>query len=404
MAASDLPEKWSRLRELLRSEPEFQARYPEAYELLFGREASAGLHLPSFAIRVLENEPGYWARANERLTGVKGYEGGFADAYSFSRAGIISHARIDVRWPHNLRVPATPDHEEGEIEVVGRFPPMYRRAWYSQGEVADIRGLLLAVLSRDDLTHHGIGDGVLTEKSRYDAPTVRISDLRLAWHLFADIEKVSAKYRRKTLRPIVNSLPEHLTPGSTVKWKRDTLKILSEDRLAKRSAEGQSDNLMKRVMAVSFVAAAVCLFLDLGGPTLDRRNALTLTGNIASLADEVVKLKTKLDNAAEDLATTVADRTEGRPARSEFDTLFALSCYRMGYDEELIAERVGIKPWSEVERKGTKGWRKKLRNVLISGVEIEKKNYARASEIYDSWATPRWRRWKLRVRRAPPPR
>ena len=262
---------------------------------------------------------------------------------------------------------------------------MYRRAWYSQGEVADIRGLLLAVLSRDDLTHHGIGDGVLTEKSRYDAPTVRISDLRLAWHLFADIEEVSAEYQRKTLRPIVNSLPEHLTPGSTVKWKRDTLKILSEERLAKGSAEGQSDNLMKRVMAVSFVAAAVCLFLDLGGPALDRRNALTLTGNIAFLADDIVKLKAKLDNAAEDLATTVADRTVGRPARSEFDTLFALSCYRMGYDEELIAERVGIKPWSEIERKGTKGWRKKLRNVLIRGVEIEKKNYARASEIYDNW-------------------
>ena len=379
MAASNLPEKWDRLKGLLRSDPEFQARFPEAFELLFDREAVAGLHLPTFGGRVLENEPSLWARSSERLMGVKGYDGGFADAYSFARAGVFGHTGEDPRWPHPLKVPGPLDGEaEGEIEVLGRFPPMYRQAWNSQYAVMDIRGLLLALLSRDDLSHHGLGDGLLKDKSRVDAPTVRISDLRLAWHLFAEREKIPAPRRRQILRPVVNSLPELLTPDSTMDWKRRTLKTLSEG-----SSEYENDDLINRVVAVAFVAAAVCLFLDLGGPNLDRRKTLTLTDKIASVADEVVKLKTRLDTAAEELATTVADRTEGRPPRSEFDTLFALSCYRMGYDENLIAERVGIKPWSESEHRGTKSWRKKLRNVLARGVEIEKKHYAQATAIFD---------------------
>jgi hypothetical protein len=100
---------------------------------------------------------------------------------------------------------------------------MYRQAWNSQYAVMDIRGLLLALLSRDDLSHHGLGDGLLKVRSRVDAPTVRISDLRLAWHLFAEREKIPPPCRRQILRPIVNSLPELLTPDSTMDWKRHTL-------------------------------------------------------------------------------------------------------------------------------------------------------------------------------------
>ena len=46
------------LRDLLGHETEFQARYPVAYELLFGRsEQIGGLPLPSFGVRILHHEP-----------------------------------------------------------------------------------------------------------------------------------------------------------------------------------------------------------------------------------------------------------------------------------------------------------------------------------------------------------
>jgi hypothetical protein len=46
------------LRELLGGEAEFEARYPAAFEVLFqGSEARRGLPLPSFDVRVLDNDP-----------------------------------------------------------------------------------------------------------------------------------------------------------------------------------------------------------------------------------------------------------------------------------------------------------------------------------------------------------
>jgi hypothetical protein len=58
------------LRELLGDEVEFEARYPAAYELLFGgSRALSGLPLPSFGARVLRNDPQWHAlSAGRRLS------------------------------------------------------------------------------------------------------------------------------------------------------------------------------------------------------------------------------------------------------------------------------------------------------------------------------------------------
>lgn len=148
----ELCEKWDQLKELLRLDPEFQVRNPEAYELLFEQEATRGVYLPSFGIRVLDNShQSMEVFPRER----QGVEGIFSDAFSFQHAGVIGHTIVDPRWPHELKVPAPPNREEQEMTVTGRFPPMYGRAWYSPLDAADLQGLLLAILSRDDLSRCG---------------------------------------------------------------------------------------------------------------------------------------------------------------------------------------------------------------------------------------------------------
>jgi hypothetical protein len=55
----DVAGRFRALQELLRSQEEFESRYPAAFEILFPRYARrrerVGLHLPSFEIRVLNN-------------------------------------------------------------------------------------------------------------------------------------------------------------------------------------------------------------------------------------------------------------------------------------------------------------------------------------------------------------
>jgi hypothetical protein len=55
----DVAGRFRALQELLRSQEEFESRYPAAFEILFPRYARrrerVGLHLPSFGIRVLHN-------------------------------------------------------------------------------------------------------------------------------------------------------------------------------------------------------------------------------------------------------------------------------------------------------------------------------------------------------------
>jgi hypothetical protein len=372
---TDSSAKWGRLRELLRHDPEFEARYPEAYELLFEREAACGIYLPSFGVRVLDNAHQSVAIRRQELREVD-YEGGFADAYSFQRDGVWGHARIDPRWPHSLRVPAPPGRAEDEIEVTGRFPPMYGQAWMSPPDAQDMQGLLLAIMSRGELSARGAEMASLTDRAVYEYPPVRLTDLRLAADLFDTAGKPTALH--KMLRPTIEALPKPITRESVIRWKRETL-----GALAIESDAWHGNPPWSHVKAVTFIAAAICLFLDLGGPVLNPGKPLVLTDTVVSLANEIHKVTARLNRAAEGLAKMAADRSLGKPKRSDFECLFALSCYRLGWELKLIAERNDIKPFNRHAAEGTKNWRKKVMDVVVRGVEVEKRLYPRASDIFD---------------------
>jgi hypothetical protein len=373
-------DKWDRLKELLRHEPEFEARYPEAYDLLFEHEAACGVYLPSFGVRVLDNAHQTVAIRRPQLRGVD-HEGGFADAYSFQSDGVWGPARIDPRWPHSLRVPAPPGRAEDEIEVTGRFPPMYGGAWISPPDATDMQGLLLAIMSRDELSGRGEEMMSLTDRAVYEYPPVRITDLRLSIDLFEAVGKRGDL--QKMLRPLIETLPKPITQESAIRWKRETLKNLTGEPDPWLGSSSWDD-----VWAVTFVTAAICLLLDLGGPELDSERPLILTNTIVGLADEIRKVTHRLNTSAADLAKIVADRSEGRPKRSDFECLFALSCYRLGWDLRLIAERNNINPFDAKGAQGTKNWRKKVMDIVIRGVNTERRLYPRASDIFEKENDP----------------
>jgi hypothetical protein len=373
--APDIPERWTRLQDLLRRDPEFEARYPEAYNLLFEQEAAAGLYLPSFGVRILD----YWPRTLWFR----------ADVYSMRLPASIASDVRDPLWPHPLRVPALPDHEKPEMEVLGRFPPMYADAWVwfshphvvaMEGErlATHIRGILLAIMGRDEITARGLGSLSLIKRTLHEDPAVRITDLRLAADLFTTPPRRKEDVR-KMLRRVTETLSRPITHESILQWKRHKLQTI-----AKEPGAHQDDVRRDEVTAIAFATAGICLLLDLGMPDLEDASPLLVSKHLVELADEINKLTRRLDNASKGLQTLVANRSEGRPGRSESECLLALSCYRLGYEPKQIAEWNGIKPFDyKSTQRGTKNWRKRLTDVLVRGVDIEKKRYSRAAEIFD---------------------
>jgi hypothetical protein len=104
----------NQLKELLRLDPEFQVRNPEAYELLFEQGATSGVYFPSFGMRVLDNSHQSMVVFPRECQGVEAI---VSDAFSFQHAGVIGHTRVDPRWPHALKVPAPPNREEQEMRL-----------------------------------------------------------------------------------------------------------------------------------------------------------------------------------------------------------------------------------------------------------------------------------------------
>ena len=372
--ASHLSRKWTRLQDLLCQDSEFEARNPEAYELLFGREPSVGIYLPTFGVRILGGIPQSFTVRRSELRGVENHEGGFADAYSVQGPIAIGSPMIDPWWPHSLEVPAPPERPEQEITVTGRFPPVYHKAWFSPGGI-HMRSLLLAIMSRDELRPHGIGSGTLNDRALYEAPPVRITDLRLAGQLLQNL--------KQTLPPIIETLPRPITPQNTIQWKRQSLSTLVNEW-----DHEESDPRWNDIQTVTFTAAAICLFLDLGMPELENMSSLLLTGQVMILAEEIHKLTKRLDKSAGEVERLIAGRSAGRPERPDAECLLALSCYRMGYPLRFIAEKNNIKPFDANDSRGTKSWRKRVDSILVRGVQVERELFPQASAIFEKEHDP----------------
>jgi hypothetical protein len=125
----DVAGRFRALQELLRSQGEFESRYPAAFEILFPRYARrrerVGLHLPSFEVHVLKNWVHPHVEMQDRFSG--------ADAHtSVSRWW---HKDWRLHEPHRLIAGPGLDDLQGVLlailgreedgERVGFFPPRF---------------------------------------------------------------------------------------------------------------------------------------------------------------------------------------------------------------------------------------------------------------------------------------
>lgn len=278
---ADVAGRYRALQDLLRYQPEFETRYPAAFEILFPKAARRrgriGFYLPSFDVRILNN----WILPH--LFGGTTYSE--ADAYT-----SVS------RW--------------------------WRKDWYKREanrhvgalDSDDLQGILLAILSREEdgervglgsLTGYISGD-VEGVRSPGKAP-IRLTDLRLAESLQPDELQRGIKsvldllHRPLTVEHVVlwklrvlgtDDAPPEMTPGSAAEYlvripddeiPEDASGYIAETReLYERGIESHFDAgltssiTMKSALlteqfsdeeagitAVSFAAAALWLFLDL---------------------------------------------------------------------------------------------------------------------------------------------
>lgn len=409
LVPEDVGLRFRRLQELLRRQPEFEARFPEAFDLLFPDKARSadriGLPLPSFGITVLLNEPEAWSVPQDR------YRGG--DAHSHTRH---------------------PEAYQGSRPVQRDVRPVHE---------GHLRGILLAILGREEYQErvrkfawnedlmHGV-------KAPEESP-VRLTDLRLA-------KSLRTSTLKSGLEQALGSLQRPLTAERVASWKfrtlgsklgdpsaspgemlkrlqevpeehlpadsRDRLKRLLEqaDRTAQKPFEPvpAKTELLKRsfgseaegTKAVSFAAAALLLFLDLDAPGVGDGGPRQLAERVGALAKIVKELVRQLDKATGTLDRLVARRKRGGRSRPPYENYRALQSYRMGSSFKQIAKGLGIKPYSKKDATGTTDWRHRVRQAIASGQEVERELYPRAAAIFANKDNPHVRRKARRAYRA----
>jgi hypothetical protein len=334
--------RYKELRELLFRETEFEARYPAAYALMLEptypeiRDELVGLHLPSFGVRLLRHAPVVHAGRGSM------FEDHY-DAYSITRGKM-----------------------EGQTPLADQD--------YEYLDVGYLQGLLLDILRREEywerLHARRYRDPDIIE--RYDAPDsspVRLTDLRLAINFDPDKLKTSLILAFQLLeRPV--------TAEGVIRWKQQVLDL--EGDLSERGFEDPDTG----IVAVSFAAAALLLFVDLDMPSVEDGRSSVLDAKVWSLAKIICDLAESLDKGAGELEKLLASRAPGHQAALEKGYHDALSIYRVFGDLERVARVLGITPYNSETGKGTKSWKKKAKEKLTKAEEFEKKRYPRAAAIF----------------------
>jgi hypothetical protein len=394
-----------RLQQLLERQFEFQARYPEAFEILFPDEARRtdriGLLLPSFGIRTLFNEPRAHVVPQDQWR-----EG---DAYSYTQ-GELGY--------------------RGGRRVKRRLRAVHR---------GDLRGILLEILSRKEYVerierfawNEKLMDGVKAP----EVSPIRITDLRLATALKPGVLK-------RGLKPALSSLQRALSAARVIQWKFQILGGRLEDpyaslkqmakemeeipqeirealfpdglydvlkQMAEQAARTVGEpfevvlaqtELLERcfggeamgIKAISFAAAALLLFLDLDTPGVDDEAPQRLAERVETLADTVRKLARSLDRAAVQLDNLTANRAAGGQPKLLEVNYYALRDYRLGRDLKKIAKGLGINPYSSRTGAGSTDWETKVKQAIAKGKEVEDEHYPRAAAIFANKDNPHVRR------------
>jgi hypothetical protein len=407
----DVGVRFRQLRRLLSMDPEFITRYPEAHSILLSHRARmrepGGLPLPSFGIHILRHQPRPYISLPE--------ETGVGDAYTATYAPKpeIAHPPADQSfWPVNKGF---------------------------------LRGVLLAILSREEYLERivpyaedpGLFEGVEVPQKC----AVRITDLRFAAAF--ELEE-SERFLLAALR----SLQTPITAEGVVEWKHriigneaesepdpvwkefaDRLVKLTDKALPSTQYTEAYDALMKEmqeyqeaheperpkakltneelerrrieIATVSFAAAALFLFIDLGMPGVRDEKPYQLAEQIRELARIIQRLMTDLVAREQELNKLLSNRAAGRQPRPESHYYFALRYWRYGRSEEDIARWLGITPYSSKTVEGSRAWRSRLRGMLVRGQEVENERYPRAAAIFAHYRhSPHIRRKAHRAYRA----
>ena len=210
---------------------------------------------------------------------------------------------------------------------------------------------------------------------------VRISDLRLA----ADLRPGDLK---RELDSTLSSLPLPVSTDCVKRWKWETLsKYKTRMKNPSEWTESEAEEEERRVTAVSFAAAALLLLHDLDMVNLETATHKELKSYTIELQGIISTLIERLDASTDELDKLLRHRRgrRGRPADPEAKAYKALHLHRMGVKANKVAQRVGITPAHRVEGRweGSKDWKKRLRDLLAKGVEIERDRFPAAAEVFD---------------------
>jgi hypothetical protein len=396
----DVAGRFRALQDLLQNQPEFETRYPAAFEILFPhaarRRERAGLYLPSFEVRILNN----WIHPHIREQSL----GANADA----------HTSVSRWWHKDWRL----------HEVNQQVNPL---------QYDDLQGVLLAILSREEngervevFGHRYLSGDVEGVPAPEESP-IRLTDLRL-------VELVPPEVLKHGLKPVLDLLHRPFSTEHVVLWKLRILGSELESGLTQTEAAAKylarvpageipedvseyAKEILQRyegedrfeyfgtltnavrtksallvqqfgdertgIAAVSFAAAALWLFLDLDMPGVDRTSSYRLAEQVESLASMIRKLVQRLRRSTEDLGKLMANRPSGSRSKLPGNNHLALQQYRMGRrDLRQTAEWLGITPYSSRTGKGTREWKARVKQRLREGKEFEDENYPRAAAIF----------------------
>ena len=414
----DVAGRFRALQDLLWNQPEFETRFPAAFEVLFPsaarRRERAGLYLPSFDVRVLNN----WTYPHV----ADGSWPGGADAFT----------SVSRWWQKDWRL-----HEANHNINMPQYD--------------DLQGVLLAILGREEYGERVglsapwyLADDVEGVRRPEHTP-IRLTDLRLT--------KVLAQPDRlkSSLKPVLDLLHRPVSTEHVVLWKLRVLgselswgsghawtsakhlaRIPAEEvpedvseqvreardwygrgerfeppRPGRGATEIKSDLLVQQfgdemdgVATVSFAAAALWLLLDLDVPGVERASSYRLSELIESLASLIRKAARRLGRSTADLGKLIANRSSGNRLELPGNNHLALQQYRMGLRNlEETAEWLGITPYSSRTGKGTRNWKSRVKQRLREGKEFEDSNYPRAAAIFANSDHPAVRRKARRAYR-----
>jgi hypothetical protein len=414
----DVAGRFRALQELLRSQGEFESRYPAAFEILFPRYARrrerVGLHLPSFGVHILNN----WIHPHvERQDHFSGADAHTSVSRWWQKDWRLHEANRLIEGPglddlQGVLLTILGREEDGEL--VGFFPPRFTPEVEGIRIPEEMPIRLTDLRLADQFQSGALQQGIKPILDLLHRPTsaehVVLWKLRvLGSELEPGVEqpKLFAKYLKKVRADEM--------PKDAAAYVEDVRKLYGEDGTYRSfpiepltsPVRTKADLLTRQfgdvetgIAAVSFAAAALWLFLDLDTPGIQRASSYRLAEQVESLASVIRSLTRRLRASTEVLARLTANRSSGALSERPGNNHLALQNYRLGHcNLRQTAEWLGVTPYSSNTGKGTRDWKARVIQRLKEGKEFEDEHYPRAAAVFANRDHPDVRRKARRAYR-----